>query len=93
MATPRMGDADYAVHKPYVEEILTLINQHIRRHPDPNVLEAAWRVGYLTILTEIVRVTRLVPDQVEDYLSRVLAALHEEVLGNVRQWDADGPHT
>ena len=91
MADQPMSDADYAAYQPYVEEIIALINQQIRRHPDPKVLEAAWRVGFVTVLTEMVRGYRLLPDQVERYLSRVCEVVIADTWANVRNWDAAGP--
>ena len=41
--------------EPYSDEIIALLNQHISRHPDLRVLEVAWRIGFATLLAEIVR--------------------------------------
>ena len=91
MADQRMSDADYAAYKPYAEEIIALVNQHIARRPNPLVLDAAWRVGYVTVLSEIVRGYHLVPDQIESYLNRVCAEVIAETQASVRHWDIDGP--
>lgn len=91
MTVPRMSHAEYAAYQPYVEEILALVNQHISRHPEPQILGDAWRIGYVTALTAVVRAYRLLPDQIEDYLQRSLAAVMEETQTSLRNWDTDGP--
>jgi hypothetical protein len=91
MATPRMSDEEYAAYQPYVEEIIALVNQHISRHPDPQVLGDAWRIGYMTVLTAVVRAYRLLPDERDSYLQRSLSTLMEDALTSIRNWDTAGP--
>jgi hypothetical protein len=91
MADPRMSDAAYEAYKPYVEEILDLINQHIRRRPEPQMLGDAWRVGLVTVLTEVIRAYRLLPGELDDYLQRVCGTIIENTKIAVRNWDEAGP--
>jgi hypothetical protein len=91
MANQRMSDEEYAAYQPYVEEIIALVNQHISRHPDPQVLGDAWRIGYITVLTAVVRAYRMLPDQIESYLHRSVEALLEDTQTSIRNWDAEGP--
>ena len=91
MADQRMSHAEYAAYQPYVEEIIALVNQHISRHPDPTILSDAWRIGYMTVLTEVVRAYRLLPDQRDSYLQRSLEALIEDTQTCIRNWDREGP--
>jgi hypothetical protein len=91
MADQRMSHAEYAAYQPYVEEIIALVNQHISRHPDPEILSDAWRIGYMTVLTEVVRAYRLLPDQRDSYLQRSLEALMEDTQTCIRNWDREGP--
>ena len=91
MTEPRMSDAEYAAYKPYVEEILALYQQQISRNPDPKVLEAAWRIGLMTVLVDVIRGFNLLPDQLTDYVNRVCAQLFNDTVTAVRNWDASGP--
>jgi hypothetical protein len=91
MADARMPEEEYAAYKPYLDELLALYHQQIQRHPDPKVLEAAWRVCYMSVLTDIIRGFRLLPDQIEDYLSRICGQLIEDTKANIRDWDTKGP--
>lgn len=91
MREPRMNDAEYEAYKPYLEEVIALVNQHISRKPDPKVLEAAWRMGYMTVLTALVRGWGMLPDEMDNYLRRVCTALIEDTQTAVRDWDTGGP--
>jgi len=91
MDAPRLSDAEYAKYQPYVEEIIALVNQHIDRQPNPQILGDAWRIGYMTVLTAVVRAYRLLPDERDSYLQRSLSTLMEDTLTNIRNWDTEDP--
>jgi hypothetical protein len=92
MADPRMRNEAYAAYKPYLEEIIDLVNQHIRRRPDPRLLADAWRTGFITVLTEVVRAYQLLPADIDNYLHRVCADIIDGTKTMVRNWDEAGPH-
>ena len=91
MAEPRMSDTEYAAYKPYVEELLTLLDRQIRQHPDPKVLAEAWRIGYMSALVAVIRASRLLPADIDDFLSRVCTHLVTDTKQSVHNWDAEGP--
>jgi hypothetical protein len=90
MTAYRMNDEAYAKHHPYVEELMELLDRQIKRHPDPQVLGNAWRVAVVMTLAEIVRVYRLLPDQIDDYLTRFCLSLIEATKTAVANRDRDG---
>jgi len=76
--------------EPYSDEIIALLNQHISRHPDLRVLEVAWRIGFATLLAEIVRGSRMLPADVEAFLERICTELRTATTELVRRGDASG---
>jgi hypothetical protein len=91
MTEPRMNDAEYAAYKPCLDEVIALVNQQIRRHPDPKVMEASWRMGYMTVLVQLVRGWRMLPDERDSYIRRCTEALVADTIQAVRDWDTEGP--
>jgi len=74
----------------YVSELVTLLNMHISRNPDPGQLEAVWRVGFATLLAEIVRGKQLLAADSEAFLDRVCASLRTVTRELIERGDASG---
>jgi hypothetical protein len=85
-----MPDA-YEAHQPYIGEIMDLIKQHLRRHPNPNIFYEAWRVGLVTVLTEIARVGGMLPADIETFLTRFCTDVTADTKRNIHDWDTRGP--
>ena len=76
--------------EPYSDEINALLNQHIERLPDSRVLEIAWRIGFATLLAEIVQASKMLPPDVEVFLERVCADLRMDTTILVIHGDLHG---
>ena len=93
MAEQPGSDTAYAAYEPYVEEILDLYHQQIRRNPHPHVLQEAWRIGFVTLLVDLICGLHMLPEDMDQFLAQICAEITADTRKRVRGWDDHGPRS
>ena len=91
MADHPSSNEAYEAYKPYIEEILALYHEQIRRKPQPHVMQEAWRVGFVTLLVDLIRGWHMLPEDMEEYLAQICKEITADTIIAVRNWDESGP--